>query len=108
MQKCLPYLLFLSFGFVLASCGKGYKVRVANYYTEDLDSVIVGNYKVVFADIARNQTSDFKNLSKGKYQVVFRAKNNKSFRSEVFIPSSGTGQRTLQIDGSTQIVILEE
>jgi len=41
---CLAALLF-------TSCGKGYDVRFSNYYIEDMDSVVIGNDKIIFTNI---------------------------------------------------------
>lgn len=102
------FLFFCFAVFFLSSCGKGYKVRFTNYYTEQMDSVIIGNNKIVFTTVLPEATTDFTTLSKGNYSVKFISKSKKVFNSTISIPKTGTGKRTIQIDGITQVSILEE
>lgn len=66
----LPLLLF-------ASCGKGYEVRFTNYYTEPIDSVVIGENKLVLKDVELQDDTDYYALSKGKYnvQIISKTKN---------------------------------
>ena len=95
-------------GLLLVSCSKGYKVRVSNYSTEAIDSVVIGNNKLVLTEIQLEQTTDLYNISKGSYSIAFITKSKKRFYSSMFISGKGQGQRTIQIDGLNQISILEE
>jgi hypothetical protein len=73
-----------------------------------MDSVIVGNNKVVFKNILHDSTTEFNKISKGNYQVLFISKTKRKFASTLSIPKTGSGKRTIQIDGISQISILEE
>lgn len=97
----LPLLLF-------ASCGKGYEVRFTNYYTEPIDSVVIGENKLVLKDVELQDDTDYYALSKGKYNVQIISKTKKRFYTSITIPGSGTGKRTIQIDAIEQIYVLEE
>lgn len=97
----LPLALF-------TSCGKGYEVRFTNYYTEPIDSVVIGENKLVLKDVELQDDTDYYALSKGKYSVQIISKTKKRFYSSITIPTSGTGKRTIQIDAIEQIYILEE
>ena len=100
--------LFIFVALFFISCGKGYKVRVSNYSTERIDSVIIGNNKLVFKEIDQEQTTDLYSLSKGNYNVTFINRSKRRFFTNLFISSKGGGQRTLQIDGLNHISVLEE
>lgn len=101
-----PLLLILLF--LLTSCDKGYEVRVTNYYIEPLDSVVVGDNKLIYKSIALETTSDYQKLAKGKYQILFITKTKKRINSSFSIPSKGTGKRTIEIDAIEQVTILED
>jgi hypothetical protein len=73
-----------------------------------MDSVVIGNNKLVLQNVKFEETTQFYNLSKGKYGINCVSKSKKRFSSSFTIPSSGTGKRTIQIDGISQISILEE
>lgn len=90
------------------SCSKGYQVRVTNYFIEPIDSVIIGKNKLVLKDIKLEETTDFYSISKGIYEVQFISSTKKRFNASLTIPGSGSGKRTIQIDGISQISILEE
>jgi len=100
-----PLILLLA---LMSSCDKGYEVRFTNYYIEPMDSVVIGSAKVVFRDIKFGVTTDFSEISYGNYSVMFVSRSKKRFYSRIDIPKSGTGKRTIQIDGITQIAVLEE
>jgi hypothetical protein len=102
------YLVIFSTVLFFISCGKGYKVRVSNYSTERIDSVVIGNNKLILKEIDPEKTTDLYSLSKGNYSVTFINKSKKRFSTKLFISSEGGGQRTLQIDGLNQISVLEE
>src|SRR5688500_7236028 len=92
----------------LASCDKGYEERFTNYFTESMDSVIVGENKIVYKDVPLEITTDVHKLKKGKYGIQLVTKTKKRFYSSITIPSKGAGKRTIQIDAIEQINILEE
>lgn len=73
-----------------------------------MDSVVIGNDKVVFVNVGLQQTTDFKKISKGNYNVKLISKSKKIFNSNIIIPKSGTGKRTIQIDAIQNISVLEE
>lgn len=93
---------------ILVSCDKGYQVRFTNYYIEPIDSVVIGNNKIVFKSIALETSTDYSQISKGSYGIQIITKTKKHFYSSIFISSKGSGKRTIQIDGIEQISILEE
>lgn len=99
-------ILFIAL-FVL-SCEKGYDVRFANYYLEPMDTVMIGENKVLFVNVDLQQTTNFKKISKGNYGIKLISKSKKIFKSSITIPKSGTGQRTIQIDAIENISVLEE
>jgi len=101
------YVLSIVVLIVFISCDKGYQVRFANYYTERMDTVKIGS-KVEFTDVAPQQTTEYSPIKKGKYGITFISHTRKIFYSNIEIPSSGSGNRTVQIDGITQVSILEE
>lgn len=103
---CLWTIIAIAAGFV--SCDKGYEVRFSNYYIEPMDSVIIGNNKVVFVKTPLETTTEFRKITKGNYHIICVSENKKRFYSQISIPSKGSGKRTVQIDGINQISILEE
>ena len=93
---------------MLSSCDKGYEVRFTNYYIEPMDSVVLGNNKIVFVKIGLENSSDFSKISKGTYPITLISQSKKKFYTSIVIPKKGSGKRTIQIDGISQISILEE
>lgn len=108
MRRLVFYSGLVLVFFILVSCDKGYQVRFTNFYIEPMDSVIVGNNKIVYKDVALETTTDYYKLAKGKYAIRFITKTKKNFYSSISIPSKGTGKRTIQIDGIEQVSIFEE
>jgi hypothetical protein len=99
--------LFIS-AILMTSCDKGFEVRFSNYYIEPLDTVIIGNNKIIFQGIEPEATTSFSKISKGKYSITCISRTKKKFYSSIQIPRQGSGKRTIQIDGISQISILEE
>jgi hypothetical protein len=108
MKKNHLHIFFFLFAVGLISCDKGYEVRFTNYYIEPMDSVVIGNNKIVFKAIELQANTPYVKIEKGKYGVQCISKTKKKFYSEISIPSSGKGKRTIEIDGINQISILEE
>jgi hypothetical protein len=106
--KTLKFIFFGLIGFLLTSCDKGYDIRFTNYYIEPMDSVIVGDNKIVFTAIELQATTGYKEIKKGKYSIECISRTKKKFYSSITIPGKGEGKRTIQIDGVNQISILEE
>lgn len=101
----------LIFGFLslwMVSCDKGYDLRFINYYVEPMDSVVIGSSAIVFTNIETQNSSAFMSIKKGKYTVTCISKSKKQFLTEIEIPSKGSGQRSLQMDGLATFVLLEE
>jgi hypothetical protein len=73
-----------------------------------MDSVVVGQNKLIFQNIAQETKTGFNTITKGNYTIRCISKTKKVFYSTITIPKSGTGSRTIQIDGVNQISILEE
>lgn len=99
---------YISMLILLVSCDKGYQVRFSNFYTKSMDSVNIGQGKVLFTNIASQQTTEYKKISKGKYEVWCTASDKKRFKTVLEIPGDGTGSRTIQIDAISQVAVLEE
>jgi hypothetical protein len=91
---------------LLTACDKGYRVRFANYYIERMDSVIISG-QLQFSMIERQQVTDYKEIKKGKHDVRCVAKDGRNFSTSLQIPSSGGGDRTIQIDAVSQVSVLE-
>lgn len=108
----LKVLLYKSFSvlflLLFASCDKGYEVRFTNYYIEPMDSVVIGSNKLVMKNIEIMTSTDYNKLAKGKYNIECISHSKKRFSSTINIPSSGSGKRTIQIDGISQIAVLEQ
>jgi len=107
-RTCYNFLLLCCIIVFLPACDKGYRVRFTNYYAEPIDSVIIGSNRLIFAGIARDSTTDFNKISQGKHSVLIISKTKKRFSTDLEIPKSGSGDRTIQIDGINQVSILEE
>lgn len=103
------HILFFSWILILiTSCDKGYEVRFRNYYLEPMDSVIIGDNKVVYTNIEVKASTEFKSISQGTYMLKCISKSNKVFESQLEIPKNGSGQRTIQVDGLGTIDVFEE
>jgi hypothetical protein len=96
------------FALFATSCDKGYTVGFVNYYTEPMDSVVIGNNKLVYTAIELQATTEYFKLAKGKYTILIISKTKKKFYSSITIPKTGSGKRSIQIDAIEQINILEE
>lgn len=106
--RVVHIFFFLVFLVLMSSCDKGYEVRFTNYYLEPIDSVVVGANEIVFKSIPFNGTTEFVKLRQGTYGVNITSSSKKKFSTSITIPKSGTGKRTIQIDGTKAIYILEE
>ncbi|MDP1800183.1 MAG: hypothetical protein Q8L81_02435 [Bacteroidota bacterium] len=95
-------------GILLTACGKGYEVRVTNYNTELLDTVIVGKQQLIFANIERQSTTEYKKIDSGDQFIRIITKTKKEYTSTIPVPKKGTGKRTIQIDGLNRISVLED
>jgi hypothetical protein len=93
---------------LISSCDKGYEVRFSNYYIEPMDSVVIGDNKLVFTNVELQSSTEYRKINKGKYSITCISRTKKRFTSELNIPGKGSGKRTIQIDGINQISILEE
>ncbi|MBA3663927.1 MAG: hypothetical protein H0W61_06925 [Bacteroidetes bacterium] len=98
----LPFLCLL-----FASCGKGYEVRVTNYYVEDMDSVTVGD-KLTFKDVLRPGSTEYEKLAMGTYSIKCVTKTKKRINSSITIPKRKSGKRTIQIDGMGTILVVTD
>jgi len=93
---------------LLAACDKGYEVRFSNFYREKMDSVNIGEGRVIFTGVGIQQTTEFRKITKGEYMVRCKASDKKTFHVMLSIPSTGSGKRTIQVDGISQVAVLEE
>ena len=91
-----------------SSCGKGYEVRVTNYNTELLDTVIVGKDIVIFTKVERQSTTEYRKVTSGDQSIRVITKTKKEYTSTISVPKKGTGKRTIQIDGLNRISVLED
>lgn len=102
-------LLYLSLPlFLLSSCKKSHDVRFVNYSTERMDSVIIGNQTLVFTNIERLAQSGYVGIKKGDYAVTCISESKKRYSSSVTIPNNDRSRRSIQIDGTGAISILED
>lgn len=92
---------------LFSSCGKGYEVRVTNRYIEDMDSVLVGD-DLIYLNVVRQQTTDYSKIKKGTYTVTLISKTKKRIFTSIQIPQRKSGKRTIQIDGSGAVQLLED
>lgn len=104
----LPAFLILIPAALLVSCSKGYEVRFANYSTERMDSVIIGNNKLVFTNVERQTETEYSGLKAGNYAVVCVSESKKRQSSSISLSRNGNGKRIIQIDGTGTINILED
>lgn len=95
-------------GSILSSCSKGYEVRVTNYNNETLDSVVIGNNTIVFTQVEKQATTEFRKIKAGTYGITFITKTKNEYSSSITIPKKDGGKRTIQIDGINNVSILEE
>lgn len=107
LKKHIALVLFTMSAFLI-SCDKGYTVRFTNYSQHPIDSVIVGDKSLVFTNVEIQTVTDYRSLKKGKYAVECVTKGKNRYYSSITIPSSGGGTRSIQIDGTNTIVVLEE
>lgn len=103
----LPLLLLLMV-LVFSACDKGYTVRFTNYSLNHMDSVIVAENGVVFTNIEVQTVTSYLPIKKGTYSIECITKGKSKFYSTITIPKNGTGKRSIQIDGTNSIVVLEE
>jgi hypothetical protein len=106
--KILFTASLLIFSIIFSSCGKGYEVRLTNYNTEVIDSLIIGKSDIVFAQTDRQATTEYKKISSGEKTIRCVTKTKKIYSSSISIPKRGTGKRTIQIDGLNRISVLED
>ena len=100
-------VLICSLSIALLSCDKGYRVRFANYHTERMDTVLIGE-NVSFNHVEPQQVTDYLKVTRGTHSVYLVTKSGLKYYSEMKIPSGGSGDRTLQIDAISQIDVLEK
>ncbi len=108
MKKVTSAALLLILIISLASCDKGYDVRITNYSTETMDTVTVGNKTLLFTDVARQTQTSYFHLKKGSYGITCVSKSRKRYTSSITIDKKGSGKRSIQIDGTGAIVVLED
>lgn len=106
--KILITAFLIALTIVFSSCGKGYEVRFTNYNTELIDSLIIGNSDIVFAQTDRQASTEYKKITSGEKTIRCITKTKKIYSSSISIPKRGTGKRTIQIDGLNRISVLED
>lgn len=106
--KTLFIIILFGGGIIFSSCSKGYEVRVSNYNNEALDSVIIGNNNIVFTQVDKQATTEFRKIKAGTYTIKFITKAKNEYGSSITIPKRDGGKRTIQIDGINAVSILEE
>jgi len=108
MMKGSWYFFICCFIIVFCSCDKGYEVRFTNFYLEPMDSVIIGDPKVTFTNIELETTTHYQKIGRGDHSIRMVTRSKKVFFGVIPIPGSGTGKRTIQVDGIKQVSILED
>ncbi len=93
--------------FTMFSCSKGYRVRVSNYYMERLDSVIIGNRAVIFTNVEHGTDTGFEPITSGEHAVECLTASGERFWITAPLPKGGEGDRTIQIDGLKEAIVLE-
>lgn len=73
-----------------------------------MDSVIVGNNTLVFTNIERMDQSNYSRIKKGDYAVTCITGSKKRYNTRITIPGNNSGRRSIQIDGTGAISILED
>ena len=106
--KILPVLILISFFFIFTSCGKGYEVRFTNYNTEKIDSVFIGGSDIIFSQVDRQSTTEYRKITSGDKTIRCVTKTKQIYTSTISIPKRDGGKRTIQIDGVNRISILED
>ncbi len=106
--KSLFTLILFAVAIIFSSCSKGYEVRVSNFNNETLDSVVIGANTIVFTQVEKQATTEFRKIKAGTYNVTFITKAKNEYGSSITIPKKDGGKRTIQIDGINSISILEE
>ena len=101
-------ILVLLIAFLFVSCDKGYQIRFHNLYTEKMDSVIVGNNKIIFVDIERAAITSYTSIARGQYTANCVSKSKKRFSVTFFVSGKGSGTKTIQVDAIGQTAVLEE
>jgi hypothetical protein len=59
-KSILSYFLVCLIVIFISSCDKGYEVRFSNYYIESMDSVVIGDNKLVFTDIELQSSTEYR------------------------------------------------
>ncbi|MBS1650453.1 MAG: hypothetical protein JSU07_00445 [Bacteroidetes bacterium] len=94
--------------FLITSCQKDFQLRFSNLYTEDIDSVLVGNKTAVFTSIARQTKSSYQSIKVGSYNVVCVTKSKVRLPFNINLSGRSGGNRTMQLDGVGSFVVIEE
>jgi len=106
-KKHIALVLFAMSTFLI-SCDKGYTVRFTNYSQQPVDSLIIGDNEVVFTNIEVQNVTEYKPIKKGNYSIQCVTKSKNRYKSSFNIPSAGEGKKSIQIDGTNTIVVLEQ
>jgi hypothetical protein len=93
---------------ILCSCGKGYEIRFLNYYTEPIDSVEIVQAGILFQTIEPGGHTAYQKIKRGNHQIKIVSRSKKRLETSLFIPGKGSGKRSIQVDGLSQLSILEE
>lgn len=83
-------------------------MRFTNYYTEPMDSVVIGKDYIIYTNVDLQATTDYKKLMAGKHSVLMITKSKHRIFSDFTVPSKGSGKRTFQVDAIEQTVLLED
>ena len=103
--KCFA---LLALGCFATGCSKGYRVRLANYYYEPFDSVIVGHRAVIYTGLEPEQVSDYQPITSGKHSVLFVTRRGERFFGVAPLEKGGSGDYTIQIDGLRDVRVLRD
>ena len=108
MKKTSLFIVLLFAVMLFTGCDRGYDVRFTNYSTEVMDSVIVGNKSLLFTEVDRQSETGYSHLKKGTYGILCVSKSKKRYSSSITIAKKGSGKRSIQIDGTDSITVLED
>lgn len=93
---------------LFSACDKGYQIRFNNLYTEKMDSVSVGDKKIIFTDIEPGASTAYTVIARGQYEAKCVSKTKKRFSVSFFVSGKGSGTKTIQVDASGQTQLIEQ
>ncbi len=103
MRQKIIISTFLVFIALSIKCSKSdFSIRIKNQYQEQLN-VMVGTVK--FFDILSGQTTAYKPIDKGQFNVVGGTSSGKSIWSSIKLDGSGTHKWTVTIESTGELTL---